>query len=128
MAKPRRGMDSHAPSGVASQMKIQVYLTAAAINLKRLAATLLALLLHWIPPGSPFPRSHPRAGLEARATGLIAAYTTGTDHFFNDPTTHLCQAASGKGQRSERFRFWNFAPIFGFDTDLGLTQIKPSFR
>jgi Transposase DDE domain len=33
-------------------MKIQAYLTAAAINLKRLAAALLALLLRWIAPGA----------------------------------------------------------------------------
>jgi hypothetical protein len=39
MAKRRRGMDSRAPSGVASQMKVQVYLTAAAINLKPLATS-----------------------------------------------------------------------------------------
>jgi hypothetical protein len=35
-------------------MKIQAYLTAAAINLKRLAAALLAILLRWLPPSSPF--------------------------------------------------------------------------
>jgi hypothetical protein len=34
-------------------MKIQSYLTAAAINLKRLAAALLALLLCSIVPGKP---------------------------------------------------------------------------
>ncbi len=34
-------------------MKIQAYLTAAAINLRRLAANLLALLLRWIPPWQP---------------------------------------------------------------------------
>ena len=35
-------------------MKIQAYLTAAAINLKRLAAALLALLLRWIVRWSTF--------------------------------------------------------------------------
>ena len=37
-----------------ANMKIQAYLTAAAINLKRLAAALLALLLRWLVPWSPF--------------------------------------------------------------------------
>jgi hypothetical protein len=43
-AKPRHGTDLHAPSGGPANMKIQAYLTAAAINLKRLAAAVLALL------------------------------------------------------------------------------------
>ncbi len=38
-------------------MKIQAYLTAAAINLKRLAAALLALILPWIVPHSAFAAS-----------------------------------------------------------------------
>jgi hypothetical protein len=50
-------------------MKIQAYLTAAAINLKRLAAALLALLLRWIVPSSPlaFLRSRRGAGFDVRA-------------------------------------------------------------
>lgn len=38
-------------------MKIQAYLTAAAINLKRLAAALLALILPWIVPHIAFAAS-----------------------------------------------------------------------
>jgi hypothetical protein len=98
-------------------MKIQVHLTAAAINLKRLAATLLALLLRWIPPWSPFPRLHPRAGLEARATDPIAEYTRGTDHFFNDPT----QQRAGRG--SGRYLFDRFPESERtFDRELGANR------
>jgi hypothetical protein len=59
-----------------ANMKIQAYLTAAAINLKRLAAALLALLLRWIVPCSllAFLRSRRGAGFDVRAvTGPIAA-------------------------------------------------------
>ncbi len=38
-------------------MKIQAYLTAAGINLKRLATALLALILRWIVPHSAFAAS-----------------------------------------------------------------------
>jgi hypothetical protein len=38
-----------------ANMKIQAYLTAAAVNLKRLAAALLALLVFWGARRSPFP-------------------------------------------------------------------------
>lgn len=38
-------------------MKIQAYLTAAAINLKRLATALLALILSWIVPQNAFAAS-----------------------------------------------------------------------
>jgi hypothetical protein len=57
-------------------MKIQAYLTAAAINLKRLAIALLATILRWIALWSLFalPRSRWRAGIEEKAvTGFIAA-------------------------------------------------------
>ncbi len=77
MAKPRLGMGLRALSGAAlANMKVQAYLAAAAINLKRLAATLLMLILRSVLPASPFApcTPHPRAGLEARAiTWLIAA-------------------------------------------------------
>src|SRR5207248_1083069 len=59
-----------------TNMKIQAYLTAAAINLKRLAAALLALLLRWIVSCSPlaFLRSRRGAGFDVRAVaGPIAA-------------------------------------------------------
>jgi transposase len=49
-------------------MKIQAYLTAAAINLKRLAAALLALVLRWIAPGA-HSRSPDRAGVPALTSG-----------------------------------------------------------
>lgn len=39
-------------------MKIRAYLTAPAINLKRLAATLLVLILPWIVPHSAFAASN----------------------------------------------------------------------
>jgi transposase len=51
-------------------MKIQAYLTAAAINLKRLAAALLPLLLHWIAPWSLFAGPH-----RARALTLTLVIT-----------------------------------------------------
>jgi Transposase DDE domain len=41
-----------------TNMKIQAYLTAAAINLKRLAAALLALVLRWIVPRTHAQSSH----------------------------------------------------------------------
>jgi len=68
-AKPRPGTGSRAPSAVAS-------LTAATINLKRLAAALLALLLRWIVRGSTF--AAPRT---ASANGYGG-------YFFNDPVVH----------------------------------------
>ncbi|PJG50604.1 hypothetical protein CVM73_35455 [Bradyrhizobium forestalis] len=58
---PRRSQDlalTGARYGVVMpNMKIQAYLTAAAINLKRLAAALLALILPWIVPHSAFAAS-----------------------------------------------------------------------
>jgi hypothetical protein len=54
MAKPRPGTGSRAVRRGLANMKIPAYLTAAAINLKRLAAALLALLLRWLVPWSPF--------------------------------------------------------------------------
>jgi IS5 family transposase len=50
-AKTWHGLARAVRRGLAN-MKIQAYLTAAAINLKRLAAALLALLLRWIAPES----------------------------------------------------------------------------
>jgi transposase len=66
-AKTWHGLARAVRRGLAN-MKIQVYLTAAAINLKRLAATLLALLLRWIPPWEPVSQIAPacrRRGLPA---------------------------------------------------------------
>src|SRR5436189_6077924 len=57
-ARTWHGLARAVRRGVAN-MKIQVYLTAAAINLKRLAATLLALLLRWIPPWEPVSQIAP---------------------------------------------------------------------
>jgi len=74
-AKTWHGLARAVRRGLAN-MKIQAYLTAAAINLKRLAAALLALLLRWIVPCSPlaFLRSQRGAGFDVRAvTGPIAA-------------------------------------------------------
>ena len=71
-AKTWHGLARAVRRGLAN-MKIQAYLTAAAINLKRLAAALLALLLHALVPGA-HSRSSVRAGFDVRAiTGLIAA-------------------------------------------------------
>ena len=47
--KPAHGLARAVRRGLAN-MKIQAYLTAAAVNLKRLAATFVALLLRWIAP------------------------------------------------------------------------------
>jgi hypothetical protein len=69
-------------------MKNQAYLTAAAINLKRLAAALLALLLRWIVAKSPFGLlgSHRRTGFDGEATtGADRRIEGRTGHFFNDP-------------------------------------------
>jgi len=52
-AKTWHGLARAVRRGLAN-MKIQAYLTAAAINLKRLAAALLALLLRWIVRWSTF--------------------------------------------------------------------------
>ena len=52
-AKTWHGLARAVRRGLAN-MKIQAYLTAAAINLKRLAAALLALLLRWLVPSIPF--------------------------------------------------------------------------
>jgi len=52
-AKTWHGLARAVRRGLAN-MKIQAYLTAAAINLKRLAAALLALVLRWIVRGSTF--------------------------------------------------------------------------
>ncbi len=52
-AKTWHGLARAVRRGLAN-MKMQSYLTAAAINLKRLAAALLALLLCWIVPGNTF--------------------------------------------------------------------------
>lgn len=67
-AKTWHGLARAVRRGLAN-MKIQAYLTAAAINLKRLAAALLALLLRWIVPSSPlaFLRSRRGAGFDVRA-------------------------------------------------------------
>jgi Transposase DDE domain len=61
-AKTWHGLARAVRRGLAN-MKIQAYLTAAAINLKRLAAALLALLLRWIVRWSTFaaPRTVSRA-------------------------------------------------------------------
>jgi transposase len=63
-AKTWHGLARAVRRGLAN-MKIQAYLTAAAINLKRLAAALLALLLRWIVVWSPFAilRSRRSVGL-----------------------------------------------------------------
>lgn len=55
-AKTRHGLARAIRRGLPN-MKIQAYLTAAAINLKRLAAALLALILPWIVPHSAFAAS-----------------------------------------------------------------------
>ena len=59
-AKTWHGLARAVRRGLAN-MSIQAYLTAAAINLKRLAAALLALLLRWIVAKSRFrgPRIAP---------------------------------------------------------------------
>jgi hypothetical protein len=74
-AKTWHGLARAVRRGLAN-MKIQAYLTVAAINLKRLAAALLALLLHWIVRWSPFVAPHNRTGapaLTVAMTDLIAA-------------------------------------------------------
>jgi hypothetical protein len=50
--KQRLGTGSRAVRRGLANMKIQAYLTAAAIDLKRLAAAILALLLRWLVPGA----------------------------------------------------------------------------
>ena len=50
-----------------ANMKIQAYLTAAAINLKRLAAALLALILRWLPGTDS--RSSDRTGVQPLMPG-----------------------------------------------------------
>jgi transposase len=66
-AKTWHGLARAVRRGLAN-MKIQAYLTAAAINLKRLAAALLALILPWIVPCNAFAllRSRRSAGFDAR--------------------------------------------------------------
>jgi hypothetical protein len=49
-------------------MKIQAYLTAAAINLKRLQPTFSALLLRWVAQAA-HPQSSDRAGVLASSAG-----------------------------------------------------------
>jgi transposase len=74
-AKTWHGLARAVRRGLAN-MKIQAYLTAAAINLKRLAITLIVLLPRWIAPGCAFAalRSRRSADLDVRAvTGLIAS-------------------------------------------------------
>jgi hypothetical protein len=69
-AKTWHGLARAVRRGLAN-MKIQAYLTAAAINLKRLAAALLALVLRWIVRWSTF--AAPRTTFGAPALRLIAA-------------------------------------------------------
>jgi transposase len=69
-AKTWHGLARAVRRGLAN-MKIQAYLTAAAINLKRLAAALLALVLRWIVRWSAF--AAPRTTFGAPALRLIAA-------------------------------------------------------
>jgi Transposase DDE domain len=74
-AKTWHGLARAVRCGLAN-MKIQAYLTAAAINLKQLAAALLALLLRWIVRWSPFAAPHNCTGalsLTVAVMGLIAA-------------------------------------------------------
>ena len=76
-AKTWHGLARAALRGLAN-MKIQAYLTAAAINLKRLAAALLAILLRWLVPSSPLvvPSLRRSVGFDVRGmimTGLIVA-------------------------------------------------------
>jgi IS5 family transposase len=74
-AKTWHGLARAVRRGLAN-MKIQAYLTAAAINLKRLATALFATILRWIALWSLFalPRSRWPASIEEKAvTGLIAA-------------------------------------------------------
>jgi transposase len=71
-AKTWHGLARAVRRGLAN-MKIQAYLTAAAINLKRLATAFLALLLRWL-GHSRSSGSRRSAGFDVRAlTGLIAA-------------------------------------------------------
>ncbi|WP_442869392.1 transposase [Bradyrhizobium sp. CCBAU 11430] len=55
-AKTWHGLARAVPRGLPN-MKIQAYLTAAAINLKRLATALLVLILSWIVPQNAFAAS-----------------------------------------------------------------------
>jgi hypothetical protein len=74
-AKTWHGLARAVRRGLAN-MKIQGYLTAAAVNLKRLAAALLAFILRWIVCSSAFLvlRSRWSAGFPLKATtGPIAA-------------------------------------------------------
>jgi hypothetical protein len=107
-AKTWHGLARAVRRGLAN-MKIQAYLTAAAINLKRLAMALLILLLRWIARSllAVF-RSPWSAGSDVRAvTGPIAAKSGRIGRFFNDPVVHryrnifqrraLDQAAGDRG-------------------------------
>jgi hypothetical protein len=87
-AKTWHGLARAVRRGLAN-MKIQAYLTAAAINLKRLATALLALLPCWIVPGNLFaiPRSRRRAV---------------TGHFFNDPSVHFMRNVLAHAGRQGR--------------------------
>ena len=73
-AKTWHGLARAVRRGLAN-MKIQAYLTAAVVNLKRLAAALLALILRWIVCWSAFVvlRSHLSVGFALKpTTGPIA--------------------------------------------------------
>ena len=107
-AKTWHGLARAVRRGLAN-MKIQAYLTAAAINLKRLAMALLILLLRWIARSllAVF-RSPWSAGSDVRAvTGPSAAKSGRIGRFFNDPVVHryrnifqrraLDQAAGDRG-------------------------------
>jgi transposase len=94
-AKTWHGLARAVRRGLAN-MRIQAYLTAAAINLKRLATAALVLFGLWI---ARWSRAYARIccamgylAAQARPAWAMALGST-TIHFFNDPTRQRCQVA-----------------------------------
>ena len=94
-AKTWHGLARAVRRGLAN-MKIQAYLTAAAVNLKRLAAALLAKLLKlWLTTVSTSRRGSLRDRLR-NPYRQRNGDRENTCNFFNGPTMQRCQRASGR--------------------------------
>jgi transposase len=98
-AKSWHGLARAVRRGLAN-MRIQAYLTASAINLKRLAAAFFALFVRWIARLKSIPahRSSSNAHHAIPTTHRLQRHKGDRERqFFNDPSVHDCQRQSDSG-------------------------------
>ena len=100
-AKSWHGLARAVRRGLAN-MRIQAYLTASAINLKRLAAAFFVLFVRWIARLRPIPahRSPSNAGHAMPTTPVCNRHKGDRKSpFFNDPMVHFYEMSSAMCRR-----------------------------